>query len=106
MRVLLDENLPHALRMHLAGHDVFTTAYQGWASWSNGARVKAADDAGFDVLLTADQGLNYQQNLAGRGIAIVVISTNRYSLVLANTDKIATAIKSVSPGGFSFIEIG
>jgi hypothetical protein len=71
MRVLLDENLPQKLRLLLASHAVVTTAYQGWAGWSNGALIEAAESAEFAVLVTADQGLNYQQNLTGRKICLV-----------------------------------
>lgn len=62
MLILLDENLPHRLRLLLPGHDVRTTAYQGWSGLSNGALLKAAEDAGFDAIITADQGIRYQQN--------------------------------------------
>jgi hypothetical protein len=106
MRVLLDENLPQKLRLYLPPHQVFTTAYQGWAGLSNGALVDAAEGQGFDVLVTADQGLNYQQNLIGRKISLVVLSTNKNSLVLANVAKILGAIAASAPGRFSFVDIG
>lgn len=61
MRILLDENLPHRLRRMLSGHDVRTTAYQGWAGLTNGMLLKAADEAGFDAMITADQGIRYRQ---------------------------------------------
>lgn len=77
MRVLLDENLPHKLRLRLTEHEVVTTSYRGWAEWSNGALLNAADDAAFDVFVTADQGLNYQQNIEGRKISLVILSTNK-----------------------------
>ncbi len=51
MRVLLDENLPQKLRFLLTGHTVVTTAYQGWAGWTNGALVQAADSAAFEILV-------------------------------------------------------
>ena len=106
MRVLLDENLPQKLRLYLPPHQAFTTAYQGWAGLSNGALVAAAEAQAFDVLMTADQGLNYQQNLAGRNISLVVLSTNKSSLVLANVAKILEAIDGIAPGRFSFVDIG
>jgi hypothetical protein len=105
MRVLLDENLPQKLRLYLTGHEVVTTAYQGWAGWSNGNLVKAADEAGFHVLVTADQGLNYQQNLTSRKLSIVVLSTNKNSRVRAGVAKILAAISASSPGGFTFIDL-
>jgi hypothetical protein len=76
MLVLLDENLPHRLRHLITGHDVRTVAYQGWKALTNGALLKAAEDSGFDVMVTADQGIRYQQNMQGRKIAIVILSSN------------------------------
>jgi hypothetical protein len=105
MRVLLDENLPQKLRLYLPPHQVFTTEYQGWAGLSNGALVDAAEAEAFDVLVTADQGLNYQQNLIGRRISLVVLSTNKSSLVLASAEKILSAINGATPGSFSFVAI-
>ena len=65
MRVLLDENLDHALRGLLAPHEVLTVAYMGWSGLKNGELLRAAEQSGFDVLLTGDQTLHQEQNLAG-----------------------------------------
>ena len=54
MRVLLDENMPHQLRAHLPDHDVFTAVYVGFGGFKNGELLRAAEDAGYDVLLTGD----------------------------------------------------
>jgi hypothetical protein len=67
--------------------------------------VRAADELAFDILITADQGLNYQQSLMGRKIAVVVLSTNKSSVVLANVAKILTAISAAKPGSFSLVDI-
>ena len=58
MKVLLDENLDHALRTLLERHEVVTAAYMGWARLKNGALLRVAEDNGIDVLLTGDQTLN------------------------------------------------
>ncbi len=105
-RVLLDENLPQRLRLLLAGHEVATVAYCGWAGVSNGALIVAAEGAGFDVMITADQGINYQQNLKDRRLAVVVLSTNRNSVVIDSALHILNAIEAVQPGGFAFVDIG
>lgn len=105
-RVLLDENLPQKLRLLLPGHAVATTAYQGWAGVSNGELLAAAENAGFDVLITADQGLNYQQNLKGLKLAVVVLSTNKNSQLIQGTPLIAAAIDSAQPGSFTFLDLG
>ena len=104
--VLLDENLPQKLRFLLLGHAVVTTAYQGWAGKSNGALVVAAEEAGFDVFITADQGLNYQQNMKGRNLSLVVLSTNKNSLVLSSAPKILSALDAALPGSFVFVDLG
>lgn len=66
MRVLLDENLDHALRMLLGPHDVVTAAYMGWAGLKNGELLRVAEEQGIEVLVTGDQTLHHEQNLAGR----------------------------------------
>ena len=73
MKVLLDENLPHALRHELPGHDVFTVHYPRWDGTKNGLLLRNAAAAGFDAMITMDSGINYQQNLATLPLAIVVL---------------------------------
>ena len=73
MKVLLDENLPHQVRLELPGHDVFTVAYMGWGGVENGELLRQAAAAGFDALLTNDRGLEYQQNLGALPVAVVVL---------------------------------
>src|SRR5580658_7564120 len=103
-RVLLDENLPQRLRLLLTGHTVITVAYQGWAGISNGALIAAAEQAGFDAMITADQGLNYQQNLKDRALAVVVLSTNRNNLVIEHALRILDAIDAAQPGSITFVD--
>jgi len=73
VRLLLDENLPHQLRVELPDHEVFTTAYMGWSGVENGELLRNAAQAGFDALITNDRGLEYQQNLAALLLAVVVV---------------------------------
>ncbi len=105
-QVLLDENLPQKLRLLISAHQVVTTAWQGWAGKSNGALIAVAEEAGFEVLVTADQGLNYQQNMLGRKLALVVLSTNKNSLVIANIGEISAAIDAAHPGSFAVVDLG
>ena len=63
MKVLLDENIPHDLRTLLAHHDTFTVAYMGWGGLKNGRLLDTAEGAGFDVLITGDKTLEYEQNI-------------------------------------------
>ena len=73
MKVLLDENLPHDLRLEISGHDVFTVQYLGWSGVKNGDLLARAAAAGFEVLLTMDSGVPYQQNIATLPLAVVVL---------------------------------
>jgi len=73
MRILLDQAVPVPIRLHLAGYEVRTAAQQGWDTLKNGELLAAAEAANFDVLLTTDKNIRYQQNLAQRKIAIVVL---------------------------------
>jgi len=74
VKILLDENLPHDLRHHLTGHDVFTVQYMGWAGTRNGALLKRAAIDAFDVVLTMDNGVAYQQNILALPVCVVVLS--------------------------------
>lgn len=94
------------MRLSLTGHAVVTTAYRGWDGKSNGALVAADDETGFDVFITADQGLNYQQNMKGRKLFLLVLSTNKNSVAISNAPKIRTAIDASVPGSFAFVDLG
>jgi hypothetical protein len=76
MRVLLDENLPHDLRHLIIGHDVATVTYQGWSGLKNGVLLRAAAAAGFDVLLTMDGGIMFQQNVQALPLSVLIISAD------------------------------
>ena len=97
MRVLLDENLPHALRRNLSHHETVTAAYAGLAGYKNGALLKAAIEAGFDVLVTADKTLQHEQNLSGFDIAIVLLSANAWRVIEPHAETIVAAIDRVVP---------
>lgn len=81
MKVLLDENLPHALRNYLPGHEAVTASYAGLAGYKNGALLRAANEAGFDVLVTADKTIPFEQNLAGQKLALVTLSANAWRII-------------------------
>ena len=73
MRVLLDEQLPRRLAGELTGHDVSTVQQQGWAGLKNGELLRPAAEQGFDVFLTADQNLQFQQNLKRARLSVIVL---------------------------------
>ncbi len=77
MRILFDKSAPHGLIRHLQHHMVATAESLGWGRLENGDLLAAAEQSGFEVFLTADKNLRYQQNLASRKIAIVVLGSKR-----------------------------
>lgn len=105
MRVLFDQGTPTAIADFLVGHTIRTTRQQGWETLSNGDLLQAAEDAGFDVLLTTDNNLAYQQNLKARKIAIVVLTRNRWRAVQRTIRKITAAVNRATPGSYTLIEI-
>lgn len=107
MRIVLDESTPQKLRLLIdSRHTVVTTWFQGWSGFKNGALLAAAEEAGFELFITADQEIGYQQNLTGRKIAVLVLSTNNWSVVREQFAKISVAIKAAKPGSFVFLDIG
>ena len=106
MKVLLDENLPHKLRGLLPGHEVMTVAFMGWGGLKNGELLKAAEDAGFDVFLTGDQILHYEQNVLERRLALLILSAQDWPIIKQNVAQIAAAIKDAKPGMVVVVDCG
>jgi hypothetical protein len=105
-RVLLDENLPHRLRVALPKHEAFTAVYAGFGGYKNGALLQAAEEAGFDVLVTGDISFEYQQNMTGRKIAVVSLSANSWQIVKHHVAKIAFAVDQAGPGSVVRVDCG
>ncbi|MGH9515072.1 MAG: hypothetical protein ACRD3P_05275, partial [Terriglobales bacterium] len=98
MRILFDQGTPVGIRDSLLTHHV-STAYQlGWSTLSNGELLRAAEEAGFEVLLTTDKSLVYPQNIEGRKIAIVILGRLRWSAIRAMLGKITESIEKSEPG--------
>ena len=106
MRVLLDENLPHRLRLALHGHDVATAVYMGWAGIQNGALLGLVESSGFEVLVTADRKMKGQQNFVGRRIAMVYLTAQEWPLIAPYVTKIIEAVDAAVPGSFQIVECG
>lgn len=105
MKVLLDECLPIDLRHHLPGHEVHSTDWAGFKGLKNGELLHEAEDAGYEVLLTIDQGVAHQQKpSAERQIAILIVRarTNQLEDLLLEVDGILTALAAIRPGMVSF----
>jgi hypothetical protein len=105
MLIIFDQATPVPIRPYLEGHTVRTAAQQGWDKLRNGDLLTAAEDAGFDILLTTDKNMRYQQNLAGRKIAIVVLGQQQWPVVRLHLDRIAAAVNACTPGSYAEVEI-
>jgi len=105
VRILFDTNTPAPLARALRGHKVVRTGDLGWQSLDNGVLLRAAEEGGFDVLVTCDQNVPLQQNLADRKIALVVLSTNHWPTMQAHAARIATTIDFVQGGQVLWIDV-
>ena len=105
MKVFFDQGTPAPLRRCLVGHEVETAHERGWSLLKNGALTAATEQAGFDVFVTTDQNLRYQQNLAGRNVAIVVILTTSWPRIQADLPPVVQAIASARPGAYLEVEV-
>ncbi len=105
MRILFDHSTPAPLGRFLPGHAVTKAKERGWDKLTNGDLLAVAEGDGFDILLTADKNMRYQQNLTGRRIALVVSGTPQWPLVQLQIEKILTAVNAATPGSYAEIEI-
>ena len=98
MRILFDHDTPRPLRRYLTEHAVDTAREKGWAELRNGNLLDNAEGEGYEVMITADQSMRYQQNIARRQIGIVVLLSNRWPMVRLRITEIRAAIDGISPG--------
>jgi hypothetical protein len=105
MLVLFDQGAPVPIRKFLKGHAVQTTAERGWDELKNGDLLKAAEAAGFEVFLTPDKNIRYQQNLAIRTIAVVVLGNSQWPVLRQHVDRVVAAVNAVRPGTYVEVEI-
>lgn len=104
MRILFDQGTPVPLRSALVAHQVETAFERGWQILTNGDLLSQAEAAGFAVLVTTDGNLRYQQNLAGRRIAILVLKTTDWRLIRLRVDSVVGAISGLVPGAYLELE--
>lgn len=100
MLVLFDQGTPVPLRRYLSPHAVSTVFEKGWSTMKNGELLRAAEREGFEVLVTTDQNLKYQQNLKERRLAIVVLMTTSWPRIERQVDQVMVAINSAKPGDY------
>ena len=104
MKILLDECVPGPLRRVLAGHECMTAQQRGWGGIKNGDLLRLAEGE-FDLFITSDQGIRFQQSLTGRSIAILELSTNKLRRILAADRLIQEAADSIRPDEYRRLEI-
>jgi len=104
MKILLDECVPWPMHRLLPGHECTTAQRCGWQSVKNGDLLRAAEGR-FDLFITSDQGIRYQQNLAARGIAILELSTNDLRRIEAAAETIRQAVAAIRPAEFRQVKI-
>lgn len=105
MKVLFDQGTPAPLRKALSAHEVKTAFECGWDELENGALLSAAEADGFEVLVTTDQNLRYQQNLGTRQITIVVVSTTNWPRIRPHAGLVRDALDGIAPGAFVEVTI-
>src|SRR4051812_47457172 len=99
MRILFDQGTPVPLRQHLSEHQVQTAFELGWSRLTNGDLLAAAEGK-FDALVTTDKNLQYQQSLAGRKLAVLVLPTTSWPRMRDRVDEITDALESLQPGSY------
>ena len=106
MLVLFDNGTPRTLARFLIDRHMVTEApARGWEELENGELLNQAEAAGFEVLVTTDKNLRYQQNLTGRKIAIVVLGQGRWTLIRPHPAKVVAAVNTASAGSFAEVDI-
>lgn len=103
MKILFDQGAPAPLRFALSNHVVVTAFEKGWSNLSNGDLLREAEDE-FGVLVTTDRNLEYQQNLKGRKIAIVVLPTTSWPKIKPHQGKVAVAIENIKSGDYVVLD--
>ena len=105
MLILFDNGTPAPLQYALKGHVVVEAIERGWDRLANGELIAAAEAAGFDVLVTTDKNMRYQQNLQGRKIAFVVIGNQQWPILRHYMERVVAAVDAATPGSFTEVEI-
>ena len=105
MKVLFDNGAPRAIARRLVGHEVAMARALGWHELVNGDLIAAAEASGFDILLTTDKNIRYQQNLANRKIALVVLGNQQWPRVRVFLHRVVSAVDAAEPGSYCEVDI-
>jgi hypothetical protein len=105
MLILFDQSTPAPLRFALKGHVVVDAIERGWDRLANGTLLDAAEAAGFELLVTADKNMHFQQNLTGRRISILVLGNAQWPVLRRYVERVATAVNAAKPGSYAEVNI-
>ena len=106
MRIVFDKNVPVGVRRFLPKHEVKTFVEMQWRpQLENGDLLDATEAAGFDIVVTCDQNIRYQQNLTERKLALIVLGSNIWPVVRDHASAIAAKVDAATPGAYDFIEM-
>jgi hypothetical protein len=106
MQILFDHGVPDNLTHSLSSrHNVTKARHRGWERLKNGNLLREAEAAGFDVLVTTDKSMSYQQNLTGRKLALVVLERNDWGFIKPVVTEIVAAVDAATPGSFAEVNI-
>ena len=105
MLILFDNGTPAPLRHALKGHLVVEAIERGWDGLLNGELIAAAEAAGFELLLTTDKNIRYQQNLKARKIAFVVVGNQQWPTLRRYVERVVAAVNAATPGSYAEVDI-
>ena len=105
MKILFDQGTPVPLRRYLPEHNIDTAYEKGWSELANGDLLTTAEQEGYQVFITTDRKLRYQQNLADRQMAIVVLMTTSWPRIQRHVDRIQSVVNTIKPGAYQEIPI-
>jgi len=105
MLILFDNGAPRGLARFLTGHSVEQARTRGWEELANGELIDVAEQAGFEVLVTTDKNIRYQQNLTARKIALVVLEHSQWPMVKLVAENIVAAVNAAEPGSYVEVDV-
>lgn len=105
MLILFDNGTPAPLRYALKGHTIVEAIERGWDGLVNGELLANAEAAGFEVLVTTDKNMRFQQNLRGRKIAFVVLGNSQWPVLRRYVERVVVAVDEAKPGSYTEVDI-
>jgi hypothetical protein len=103
IRILLDQNAPLGLKRAFQQHEITQSDELGWGRLRNGELIRAAEEAGFVIMITCDRNVRYQQNLEGRRIALIELSGGGWPTIRNHLDRILAAVEGAQPGSYTVV---